>query len=229
MNTQLRQYILPSIVGLVFLLLLFFVPTLSAAPDSLDNFVNAIQKQYELNKTLTGNFTQVAYLKQHNRQNISKGKAYLKKPGRMRWEYKEPEEQVIVSDGNTLWFYLPLDGQATKSKLSEAVAPDSPYNFLMGKGKIRQLFEISSVTLEWGDAKLRYLSLVPKRGELNMAKIIIGVNRKTFQVEETNVIDYFGNSTRVIMSEVDRESDIPDTMFNFVPPKNVEVIEDNRD
>lgn len=224
-----KRYILTSIVGLAFLPLPFFVPPLSAAPDSLDSFVDSVQKQYERNRTLTGNFTQIAYLKQHNRQNISKGKVYLKKPGRMRWEYKEPEEQVVVSDGKTLWFYLPLGGQATKSNLGEAIVPDSPYNFLMGKGKIKQLFEISAVTPEWGDAKLRYLSLVPKRGEANMAKIIIGVDRKTFQVEETNIIDYFGNSTRVIMSEVDRGGDIPNTMFNFVPPKDVEVIEDNRD
>lgn len=206
-----------------------FEPIASASPASLDGLINSIQKRHEANSRLTGNFTQIAYLKQHNRKNISTGRVYLKKPGKMRWEYKAPEEEVIVSDGKILWFYSPLDGQVIRRKLKDAVAPDSPYNFLMGKGDIRKIFDISPAKPEWGTETLIYLSLVPKKGESNVAKIIIGVNRENFQVEETDIMDHLGNSTRVIISAVDREGEIPDKTFNFIPPEDVEVIEDNRD
>src|SRR5206468_578812 len=72
------------------------------------------------------------------------GTLWLKKPGKMRWEYRSPEEKLFVGDGNDAWLYLPAEKQVRKSNMRKLEDFRSPLAFLLGKTKLEK--ELTGLT-----------------------------------------------------------------------------------
>ena len=122
---------------LVFLLL---VPAIAHA-QSLDEVVNGVESTYGKITDLRAEFTQTARNKSLGQDIKAEGVVALKKGGKMRWDYKSPAPQQIVSDGTSLWVYTPELNQVNKGNAPKALAGPAG-SFLSGLGKVREEFTV---------------------------------------------------------------------------------------
>ena len=99
-----------------------------------------LQTRYDTIKDFTADFTQTYEGGVLRRKTTESGTLLVKKPGRMRWEYKTPEEKLFVSDGRKLYAWVPADRQVTVSALPSGDAPATPILFLLGRGQLARDF-----------------------------------------------------------------------------------------
>src|SRR5580698_961876 len=130
---------------LVFLALLALAQT-----QDVRTLAAAVDQHYNHLRTLRANFTETYLglgMERAESGTVWLAKGGVKKPGKMRWEYRSPREKLFVSDGNDAWFYVPGDRQARKSDARKLDDIRSPLAFLLGKSKLEK--------------ELRGLSLAP--------------------------------------------------------------------
>ena len=128
-------------VAALTLALLMVATAVPAAAQSLDDVVREIESVYSRMTDLRADFTQTAFNKSLNQTIPARGTVYLKKGGKLRWEYTEPTPQEIVSDGKKLWVYTPTLNQANVADAPEALAGPAG-SFLAGLGRLRTEFQV---------------------------------------------------------------------------------------
>src|SRR5688500_18018077 len=112
-------------------------PGAAAAPaESAAALAARLQTRYDAIKDFTADFTQTYEGGVLRRKTTESGTLLVKKPGRMRWEYKIPEEKLFVADGRKLYAWVPADRQVTVSALPSGDAPATPVLFLLGRGQL---------------------------------------------------------------------------------------------
>ena len=79
--------------------------------EELETIIDNVQYQYEVTQDIQATFIQIALIKSIPQEKKSEGRVFFKKPGKMRWEYTDPEQQLLVSDGRTMWYYVAEDQQ----------------------------------------------------------------------------------------------------------------------
>src|SRR5437762_8018055 len=127
-------------VALLFACLALVTP--SAVPaETLEDVVRDLEAAYSRMTDLRAEFTQTAFNKSLNQTIPAQGTVYLKKGGRLRWEYTEPTPQEIVSDGRKLWVYTPALNQVNVGDAPEALAGPAG-SFLAGLGRLRAEFSV---------------------------------------------------------------------------------------
>ena len=119
--------------------------TVTAWADDVKTVAAAVDAHYNHLRTLQTEFTEV--YRGSGMERTESGTLWLKKPGKMRWEYRSPREKLFVSDGKDAWFYVPEDRQARKTAAKKLDDIRSPLAFLLGKTKLEK--------------ELRGLSLAP--------------------------------------------------------------------
>src|SRR6184192_4853357 len=114
----------------------------SAVPaQTLEDVVRDLETAYGRMTDLRAEFTRTAFNKSLNQTIPARGAVYLKKGGKLRWEYTQPTPQEIVSDGKTLWVYTPTLNQVNVAPAPEALAGPAG-SFLVGLGKLREHFGV---------------------------------------------------------------------------------------
>src|SRR2546421_6491261 len=96
----------------------------------------AVDEHYNRLRTLQAEFTEI--YRGSGIERTETGTLWLKKPGKMRWEYRSPREKLFVSDGKDAWFYVPADRQARKTDARKLEDVRSPLAFLLGKAKLEK-------------------------------------------------------------------------------------------
>jgi outer membrane lipoprotein carrier protein len=134
---------------LLILMLLSLLPGSAFALDAVA-VVDAIQKQYNTTDTFQAKFVQKSYLKVLGQSQKAEGFVSIKKPGKMKWDYKSPDPQILVSNDQGLWLYLPDEKQVTKMKVQSIYSSNTPALFLAGRGKLTESFTIGKVIEERG-------------------------------------------------------------------------------
>ena len=156
---------------------------------------------------------------------------------KFRWEYQQPNHQEIVSDGKTMWVYLPENGQVIISDIdfSSPSRPDDPMTFLTGLGNLSRDFVIDWASPD-RDAEGNYvLELTPRRPSPMIQRMLIVVDRNAvqqtgagvrpvFPMLSTTVVDPSGNSTAIEFRDVRVNRGLADGFFRFTPPEGVEVL-----
>src|SRR5262245_28848226 len=117
------------------------------AAVSLDDAIRSVEGAYGRMTDLKADFTQTAFNKSLNQTIPASGTVYLKKGGKLRWEYAEPTPQQIVSDGKTIWIYTPQLNQVNTGKAPDALSGPAG-SFLSGLGKLREHFRSEEHTSE---------------------------------------------------------------------------------
>jgi len=124
----------------------------------------ALQRKYDTVRDFSADFTQTYRGGVLKRQMTESGRVLVKKPGRMRWEYKTPEEKLFVSDGAKVFWYVPQDKQVIVSLVPQDDRASTPALFLAGKGDITRDFIPSLVESPAGQPEgARALKLVPQK------------------------------------------------------------------
>lgn len=184
--------------------------------------VDAVQKRYESTHSLKARFEQRSYLKIMDQVQEARGEVLIQKPGKMKWTYQAPDPQVLVSNGDTLWLFLPEDNQATKMKIQSVYASNTPALFLAGRGKLTEAFNVGQVIEQESTYEI---TLFPREAEQNVERLVLVVDKKNYQIVGSSVYDKLGNRTEMRFTDIQVNPPLDAEEFVFHPPSGVEVID----
>ncbi len=153
----------------------------------------------------------------------AQGEVAYRRPGHMRWRYDPPHEQLLVTDGKTVWLYDPLLDNVTVQELDE-VTQGTPLAFLLGAGDLARDFACRAPTREPPDDELTYLELVPRQPIPALEFLQIGVRQGQAAIASLLMVDAQGNSRWVRFLEMDTGPDLPEDYFTFKITPDMEVI-----
>jgi outer membrane lipoprotein carrier protein len=213
-------HLIPAVIGA------FGLAAVASAAPTLDEALSALEQAQRRVTDLKAPFQQAAHNKALNQTIDARGTLYLKKPGRLRWEYQTPTPQQIVSDGAKLWIYTPELKQVNVSAAPQALAGPAG-SFLQGLGQVREHFEARFLNLaQPTDAEgLVVLDLTPKQPQPLMVRLILSVDPKSWLVRQAVVHDQLGNTVTVRFGETIVNSGLADGLFVFVPPPGVAIVQ----
>lgn len=186
-------------------------PTLEAAVAGVEGFYRKVTD-------FKANFTQEVRRAHLPRPLKKSGKVFFKAPGKMRWDYTQPERVYYVSDGDILWSYEQETQQCVKMRVAESELYDS-LKFLFGQGDLKGSFDITAASAEAG---LVGLKLVPKKNQSNYKSLTLFADAKTFEIRRTELVDPLDNVS-VITFEAPTYEALKDDGFKFKPPKGANV------
>jgi outer membrane lipoprotein carrier protein len=221
MNRREGRLVTPNLC----LLLLFLVLPALASAQSLDEVVNGVEATYGKITDLRAEFTQTARNKSLGQDIKAEGVVLLKKGGKMRWDYKSPAPQQIVSDGTSLWVYTPELNQVNKGDAPTALAGPAG-SFLSGLGKLREEFTVRFLNpaSPRDGAGRPVLDLTPKQPTPLLTRLVLSVDPKDHIVRQAVLYDQFQNTVTMSFSKVTINSGLSDTLFAFTPPKDAAVV-----
>ena len=150
-----------------------------------------------------------------------RGRVVFAKPGKMRWTYQEPEESVVVSNGETLWIHDVEARSVTRLSVTAGFLTGAALQFLLGDGQLLESFEVEASRC---DPDRVQLDLVPKQ-DSSYERLGLVADPETGDVWATSVRDLFGNLTRIAFSEIEVNRAPDPEIFEFEVPEGVELIE----
>ncbi len=206
-------------------LLVLVVPAAAQTTVTLDDAVRGIEGAYGRMTDLKAEFTQTAFNKSLNQTIPATGKVYLKKGGKLRWEYAEPTPQQIVSDGKTIWIYTPTLNQVNTGPAPEALAGPAG-SFLSGLGPLREHFSVRLLNpAQPKDADGNVvLDLTPKQPLPTLQRLILAFDPNGWRLRKAVVYDQFENTVTMQFASLAINSGLEDKLFAFVPPKGTATV-----
>lgn len=202
--------------------LLFCVFTLSL-PANAATAEDQLLAFYRDVHSMRADFTQTVTSENSTRVDKSQGVLQMKRPGKFRWDYSKPYEQQIIADGKRLWVY-DVDMEQVIEKPLDAVLGQTPAILLSGNAALTDRFTISEVHAPQLNDKFTWLKLEPKHDDAGFQVLLLAFNHSDLQ--EMQLVDAFGQMTRLTFSNLQRNPVIDDKVFDFVPPAGVDVISD---
>ena len=191
--------------------------------------LHLIQQQYKSTRSFSGHFVQTSYrTNTKTAPRMAEGKVYYKQPGKMRWLYEAPEEQLLVTNGETLWLFDPLLENVTIQKL-EQLTDGTALSFLLGFGDLRLDFirrEISEILLENTDGLI--VELEPKKTIANLAFLQLEVHPETYDIQKIVFMDQEGNYRTITLEAMQYNLTLDDDIFEFKVTPGMDVIEDGK-
>jgi outer membrane lipoprotein carrier protein len=147
------------------------------------------------------------------------GKFYLERPGKFRWDYREPSAQLVVSDGKQIWFYDQELEQANVRAMDTTLA-STPAALLSGQGTVSAEFDIKALPDEAG---LKWFQLTPKRSDTDFQLVRIGFDRNG-ELAQMFLADKLNQITQVSFANPVKNPKLIPDLFSFTPPPGVDVI-----
>ena len=198
--------------SLAFCLLSLFFSVAQA--DSLDRFRSFLRDT----QSARADFEQKVYGREGKLTQESKGSFVFVRPGRFRWTYAKPVDQVIVGDGERVWIHDRDLNQVTVRKISRALG-STPAALLAGASDVEKAFALSDAGardgLEWLEAK-------PREAEAGFDRIRMGFSAGGLEAME--LTDNFGQTTRLRFVNLQRNPKTDPAEFRFEPPKGADVL-----
>jgi outer membrane lipoprotein carrier protein len=172
----------------------------------------------EQTSTARARFAQMVLDKNLKQLQQATGTMQFARPGKFRWEYDKPQEQVIVGDGKQVWLYDKDLNQVTVRRFDRALG-SSPAALLAGSNEIEKNYTFTAIGNQEG---LDWLEAVPKTKDTSFEKIRLGFGKSGLEAMELR--DQFGQVTVIKFSTIERNIKLPPEAFRFTPPKGADVI-----
>jgi outer membrane lipoprotein carrier protein len=202
-----------------------FAACLATALPDVHAVAKGVDEHYNQLRSLEADFTEI--YQGGGVQRSESGTLRLKKPGKMRWDYRSPEEKLFVSNGKDAWLYLPQEKQARRSALKNLGDLRSPLAFLLGKTKLEKELQGLSFapdvqTWKQGDSILRGL---PRGMEDQVEQLLLEIGpdyrivRILIQGRDDSITEYrFSNQKENVL--------LGDKQFEFTPPAGSETVDE---
>ena len=224
-------------VGLVcmFVGALLPVPFLAAeesdenAVKEVREVVKQLQARYEKTKDLQADFAQKTMIEGFERPIASSGKVYIKKPGRLRWNYLDPSIEDIYVNRDDVKVYVPEHKQVLVGKLTQMAASKAPLELLLGAAKLEESFDVEPTSGKGrGVGGIPLLTLLPKSREgdagKSLQRIVIEVFPKTYFIRTISLYEVSGNVSSFEFSSLQSNVGLGDALFDLKLPADVEVV-----
>ncbi len=193
------------------------------APE-LAEVMAGLSRTYSSLADLSADFTQTVRFKDFDMPFTSKGKLYLKKSGKMRWDYREPSTQQIYVNENRVIYYVPEHRQAIRSLLSTEGDAHLPLHLLVGAAALEKEFEIRFETAPKEGAPVR-LHLVPHDPHFKDLGIVVTVQPSAYTIREVQISEPNGNVSTFRFDNLRLNAGLPDDLFSFSPPKGIDLLD----
>jgi len=208
---------------LVFLTLATAVSTASATAD-VQTTAHAVDERYNHLRSLQAEFTEI--YRGAGMERTESGTLWLKKPGKMRWEYRSPRQKLFLSDGKDAWFYVPGERQAQRTAVKKLDDLRSPLAFLLGKTKLEKELQGLSLApdvtpLAAGDVVVRG---VPKSLAERVSQVLLEITPEHW-ISRILVEEVDGSVTEYRFNGYREDVAVPDQRFQFAVPNGVEVVD----
>lgn len=194
----------------------------SAQAPSAEQVAASLQARYDQVRDFSANFTQQYESGVLKRTITERGKVEVKKPGRMRWDYTDPEKKLFVSDGSRIYLWVPADNQVTTSPVPKQDEATTAVLFLVGKGDLTRDFAVRFA--ESAPEGTYALRLDPKLPERDYDWLELVVDRETYQIRSLVAADRQGGQSTFHFSNFRENVGLPDSRFNFTIPKGADVV-----
>jgi outer membrane lipoprotein carrier protein len=220
LKTRLARFSVGAVLGstLAFRLVAF------AIADDIHQLAQAVDSHYNHLRSLQSDFTEI--YRGDGPERVESGTLWLKKPRKMRWEYRSPKVKLFVSDGQDVWFYLPAEKQLRKTSFQKLDDIRSPLAFLLGKTKLENELQglskaVDEAPMIAGDTLLRG---VPKALSGAVSEVELEIS-PTNQIQRVVLFDEDGASTEFRFAGWKENVEMSDKEFEFSPPPGVETVD----
>jgi len=197
-------------------LVLFLAALLPAAAGAAS--IDELKALLAQTTTARAQFAQIVLDRNMKRLQQATGTMQFSRPGRFRWEYDKPHEQLIVGDGKRVWLYDKELNQVTVRRMDRALG-SSPAAILAGSNDIEKDYVLSAVG---GREGLEWLEAVPRAQDTAFERVRLGFGKTGLEAMELR--DQFGQITVIKFSTMERNIKLPAESFRFTPPKGADVI-----
>jgi outer membrane lipoprotein carrier protein len=189
------------------------LPAAAGGVDALKDFVSDT-------RTAKSGFSQTVTDQNGKLRQKSEGTLAFSRPGKFRWVYQKPYEQLIVGDGSKLWIYDADLEQVTVKKLGDALG-SSPAALLAGSNDIEKHFVLRDAGVQDG---MEWMEARPRDKESTFERVRMGFAEGTLKAMELK--DSFGQTTVLTFSRLQKNPRLNDRDFKFTPPKGADIISD---
>jgi outer membrane lipoprotein carrier protein len=193
------------------------LPNVHAVARGVDEHYNRLQ-------SFQADFTEIYQGSGIEREEL--GTLWLKKPGKMRWEYRSPEEKLFLADGKTTWLYIPAERQARKSPLKNLEDVRSPLAFLLGKTKLEKELKVLSFAPDLRAWKPEDVMVrgVPLGLEDRIEQVVLEITPE-HRIARILIHGVDDSVTEYRFSNQKENVAVADKQFRFMAPAGTEVIE----
>jgi outer membrane lipoprotein carrier protein len=191
--------------------------------------VKKLQARYEQTKDLQADFQQTTRIEGFATPLTSSGRMLIKKPGLLRWDYRDPTVEEIYVNRNEVMMYVPEHKQVLVGKLTSMAASQAPLQLLQGVAKIDEEFEVEPTRGgERGEGGLPLITLTPKSTEpdasRSVSKLVLEVQPKTYFIKTVAIHEISGNISTFVFSSLKPNTGLKSGVFEFTVPAGVEVV-----
>ncbi|MBN1931184.1 MAG: outer membrane lipoprotein carrier protein LolA [Desulfobacterales bacterium] len=192
------------------------------SPITLNEIINKVENRYT-NSGFSALFFQESTLKAMDITDTASGKIFIKRPGKMRWEYEKPENQIIITDAENLWIYRPADNQVMIGNAVNYFGDGKGGSFLSDIKLIEKNFKI---TFEKTDPNHNYiLKLIPNEKKYDLSEIYLSISNINFDIVQIVTYNSYGDETRIQLKQLEFGQNFDDTMFSFKIPQGADIVE----
>jgi outer membrane lipoprotein carrier protein len=209
----------------------FDCPTNQLTADVAAAAFSKAQRQYEQTSSFRATFEQRSYLAAVDLGEFSSGEVSFQKPGRMRWHYRSPSEQVFLVRDETLWLHQLPEQQVLIEEFRAVLLTELPVSFLMGIGKLGEGFSVGSACRT---PRAVVLTLSPKK-IAEQVKSDEGLQSFRLMVRESDgatlgaeVVDIVGNRTEIVLSAIKLNEEIPEKEFAASFPAGTDIVDQRK-
>jgi outer membrane lipoprotein carrier protein len=196
----------------------------STSPGGAEQAIIAVQAFYDKSQTFRSDFQQRFWVKAYNQEKNSRGHVTFAKPGKMDWEYDDPKNNRVVSDGNVIKVYESANKQMYEQPMAKSQYP-AALAFLTGTGRLTDAFDFQLVSGQEMQFSGGYVLVgTPKQPTPAYAKVLFYVDAPTSQVRRVMIIDGQGNRNRFDFVNPRVNDPVTPGQFTFTPPPGTSVV-----
>ena len=211
------------LIWLVMVLLLWPLPLDATAAAGPEEIALKLQRTYEKTSSFQAEFTQSTSLQQSRRQREGKGTMIISKPGLMRWDYREPDRQVFICDGQTMSMYFAKAEQMMVIPAREYLQSDVTYAFFVGTGDILRDFAPRFPPADYCCGERPTLQLFPRTEHGQVDHLDVWIDDRSL-VRRLRIVDHFGTVTELNFTNIRLNQPIDRDVFKFTPPPGTEIV-----
>src|SRR5213593_3583725 len=202
-----------------------FVSTVTGPQEKgLSDIVEGVERLFAQMKDFSSDFIQI-FEDALNRKQQESGHLYLMRPRMMRWEYKNPEDKLFISDGKTVYFYVPADRQVNKEAVKQSFGDRIPLMFLLGQENLRNeftRFELLNTKPFFEGTKV--VRMFPKK-KTDLQEIVMEVDPSNYEIRRLRFAHADGSRSEFIFSSIRINTGLRASMFDFKVPPGVDVVQ----
>jgi len=214
----------PCYLVSLLLLLASAIPVAHAQVGNARQIAEAVDRHYNDLQSLQTQFTE-SY-RGAGMQRQESGTLWLKKPGKMRWEYASPREKLFISDGKVAWFYVPGESRVQKAPVSKIDDLRSPLRFLLGKTKLDKELNGLSIAPDVPASRAGNVMLrgVPRQMQDRISQVLLEIT-PDHRIACMSIDEVDGSVTEFQFRDQRENVNVNELRFRFSPPPGVEVVD----